>query len=185
MIDRPALLAALFASAALPAAAQAADEADHPRDSDAATIVVVGQCAIVATLQDLPVERTYSGDDIDAYGAGSVGEAIDDVAQDNGDDEPALPVNGEPVASADDIADYPAEVIERIELLPRGAADRIGVVSPATRTHSTRREGNINLDGPLLSLPAGPISLHAETTLATSRVTGSSPAERKARTPSK
>jgi hypothetical protein len=96
-----------------------------------------------------------------------------------------LPVNGEPVASADDIADYPAEVIERIELLPRGAADRIGVVSPATRTHSTRREGNINLDGPLLSLPAGPISLHAETTLATSRVTGSSPAERKARTPSK
>src|SRR5690349_9191566 len=35
-------------------------------------------------------------------------------------------LHGEPVSGPEDIADYPAEAIARIELLPRGSASRIG-----------------------------------------------------------
>lgn len=95
----------------------------NPRASD---IVVIGNRAIIVSLQDLPVERTYSEDDVESYDAGTVGEVLDQIRNENGDAEPSLLVNGQPVADPGDIADLPAEAISRIEALPRGAAQRIG-----------------------------------------------------------
>lgn len=51
--------------------------------------------------------------------------AVDAIRGENGDDEPAILVNGRPVTDASDIADLPPEAIARIETLPRGAAQRV------------------------------------------------------------
>ena len=92
-----------------------------PRD-----IIVVGNRAIIASLKDIPVEQTYDEDDVASYDVSTVGEVLDEIRGENGDDQPSLLVNGRPVTDPGDIADLPAEAIARVEALPRGAAQRIG-----------------------------------------------------------
>jgi hypothetical protein len=89
-------------------------------------IVVLGDRAIIASLQDLPVEQTYDEDAVESYDASTVGEVLDQIRDENGDDNPAILVNGQPVTDHDDISDLPMEAISRIEALPRGAAQRVG-----------------------------------------------------------
>ncbi|MGN3974977.1 hypothetical protein [Tsuneonella sp. SYSU-LHT278] len=89
------------------------------------TIVVIGDRAIIASLKDFAVEQTYDEDAVGSYAAGSVGEVLDAIREENGDENPAFLVNGRPVADAGDISDLPPEAIQRIETLPRGAAQRV------------------------------------------------------------
>lgn len=97
-----------------------------PPASDRNTIVVVGDRAIIVSLKDVPVESSYGEDAVASYGANSVGEVLDQVRQENGDDQPSILVNGRPVSNPDDLSSLPAEAIARIEVLPKGSATRIG-----------------------------------------------------------
>ena len=106
-----------------PAPEQTADETRKP---DRNQIVVIGDRAIIASLQDIPVEQTYDEDDVASYGASTAGEVLDQIRTENGDDQPAVLVNGQPVTDSDNISDLPVEAIKRIEALPRGAAQRVG-----------------------------------------------------------
>ncbi len=97
----------------------------EPERDPPGTIVVIGDRAIIASLKDLEVEQTYDEDDVGSYAAGSVGEVLDAIREENGDENPTLLVNGRPVVDRSDIADLPPEAIQRIETLPRGAAQRV------------------------------------------------------------
>lgn len=103
-----------------PTPAPAEPERDPP-----GTIVVIGDRAIIASLKNLAVEQEYDEDAVGSYAASSVGEVLDAIRAENGDEDPAILVNGRPVADAGDIADLPPEAIQRIETLPRGAAQRV------------------------------------------------------------
>lgn len=140
---RPALLAACsvlaFMQPLSPAAAQDAQPTanDQPAtqqlpaesDGDKTHIVVIGQRIIIAALQDLEPEDQYDEDDVASYDANTVGEVLDDIGSENGDDQPSFLVNGQPVHDLGDVADLPVEAVQRIEKLPRGAAQRIGGVA--------------------------------------------------------
>jgi iron complex outermembrane recepter protein len=89
-------------------------------------IIVIGNRAIVASLQDVEPEQTYDEDAVASYAVSTVGELLDEIRDENGDQEPVVLVNGQPVSDLGDIADFPVEAIARIEQLPRGAAQRVG-----------------------------------------------------------
>lgn len=130
-------LSAIAMATALPAAAQDGGDAaestlqSSPKvtpgtpDLEPGTIVVIGDRSIIASLADFAVEQEYDEDAVASYAAGSVGEVIDAIRGENGDEDPAILVNGRPVADSSDIADLPPEAIARIETLPRGAAQRV------------------------------------------------------------
>lgn len=97
-----------------------------PPTEDRNIIIVIGGRTIIAALAQFAVETNYDEDAVSAYGASTVGEVLDEIRRENGDDDPAFLVNGRPVSSPEDIADLPAEVISRIEVLPRGSATKVG-----------------------------------------------------------
>jgi hypothetical protein len=101
------------------------DAPPPPRSSDD-QIVVIGNRAIIASLQDMEPEQVIDEDAVDSYAASTLGEIIDEVRSENGDDQASYLVNGVPVQDLGDIADLPVEAIAKIETLPRGAAQRIG-----------------------------------------------------------
>ena len=130
--------ASLWALAAGSVPAWAQDAADEPapaagepadvpvEEYEPGVIVVIGERMIVASLADAQVEQTYDEDAVASYAASSVGEILDAIQQENGDSDPALLVNGRPVRDRGDVADLPAEAIQRVEMLPRGTAQRVG-----------------------------------------------------------
>ncbi len=89
-------------------------------------IIVIGNRAIITSLKDVIIEDTYDEDAVASFGASTVGEALDEVRRENGDDDPAILVNGRPVANPDDISNLPVEAVARIEVLPRGSASKVG-----------------------------------------------------------
>lgn len=106
---------------------QPGDETPPPAvERDERQIVVIGNRAIIASLQDFAPEQIIDEDAVDSYAVGTVGELLDEVRSENGDDEVSYLVNGVPVRNRGDIADLPVEALERVEALPRGAAQRIG-----------------------------------------------------------
>lgn len=122
-------LSALGLSGASAVRAQEAQQpapAEKALDEDENRIVVIGNRAIVATLQDVEPEQTYSEDDVASYAVSTVGELLDEVRAENGDEEPTVLVNGQPVRDLGDVADLPVEAIARIEQLPRGSGQRVG-----------------------------------------------------------
>ena len=93
-------------------------------------IVVTATREQQAALEKISPERTVDEDGVASYGAGTVGEVLEAIAAENGDsDEPVLFVNGIPITDPGDISDYPAEAIERIDILPRGAGARLGAAT--------------------------------------------------------
>ena len=98
-----------------------AEEVRDPRQ-----IVVIGNRIIIAALEDLEPERQYDEDEVASYGVSTVGELLDEIRSENGDAEPTVLINGRPSNTPNDIADLPVEAIQRVEQLPRGAAQRIG-----------------------------------------------------------
>jgi len=88
--------------------------------------VVIGERAITVSLQDVDPEQIYDEDSVASYDVSTISELLDEIRSENGDDNPSILVNGQPVKDLSDIADLPIEAIRRIEQLPRGAAQRIG-----------------------------------------------------------
>lgn len=114
-------------SATQTAAPQPDPEPDKPAASEERnTIVVIGGRTIIAVLKNVTVEETYDEDAVASYGVGSVGEVLDEIRAENGDEQPSFLVNGRPVNSPDEIAGLPSEAIARIEVLPKGSATQIG-----------------------------------------------------------
>lgn len=107
----------LVASTTMPAFAQ-----EVPVEEQ--TIVVTGSRELLG----IPVERSLIADDMSVYGLGTVGELIDEVAAENGEkrEDPVLLVNGERVTDLADVEDFPAEAVERMDVLPTGSATRLG-----------------------------------------------------------
>lgn len=95
-------------------------------DPELSRIVVIGSRVIVASLKDVPVERTYDEDEVASYAVSTVGELLEELRRENGDTDAAVLINGQPVRNMDDIADLPVEAIAKIEALPRGSAQRVG-----------------------------------------------------------
>lgn len=114
---------ALAQEAATPISAPA--EAKPPTE-DRNIIIVIGGRTIIAALAQFAVETNYDEDAVGAYGASTVGEVLDEIRRENGDEDPAFLVNGRPVSSPEDIAALPAEAVSRIEVLPRGSATKVG-----------------------------------------------------------
>jgi hypothetical protein len=112
-----------------PAEQSAEPQAAPQGEQDERRIVVIGQRIIIAALQDVDPEQTYDEDRVGSYDVSTVGELLDQVRDENGDNDPSVLVNGQPVRDLGDIADLPVEAIQRIEQLPRGAAQRIGGTS--------------------------------------------------------
>jgi iron complex outermembrane recepter protein len=119
----------IFPSLALgqtnPRPPQARASEDVPPDN-VMRIVVIGNRTIVTSLKDVKVEQTYDGDRAASYGVSTIGELLNQVTAENGDNAPSILVNGQPVADLGDISDFPIEAILRIEALPLGTAPRIG-----------------------------------------------------------
>ncbi|WP_423142783.1 hypothetical protein ACOYW6_05390 [Parablastomonas sp. CN1-191] len=117
-----------LAFSGVPAAAQTAapEAAAKPPKPDDTQIVVVGSRIIIAALKDVAIEKEYDEQSVASYAVSTVGELLDRIAGENGDDGPSILVNGRPISDLGDIADYPVEAIAKIESLPRGAAARVG-----------------------------------------------------------
>lgn len=114
--------AVLLATTAAPLSAQ-------PRPDDPSTdtneIIITGQ-----RVDDITAERTVDAEAVSAYGLGTVGEVLDEIMAEQGEDEdPVVLVNGERVGDFADVADYPAEAISRVDVLPRGTGVRVGASS--------------------------------------------------------
>lgn len=120
-------------------------------------IVVIGDRAIVSQLSDVQPEQDYEEDRIASYGASTVGELVGQIQSENGDEQPAVLVNGQPVSDIGDISDYPVEAVRKIETLPRGSATRIGggstqrvyniVLKPAVKTLTVTGSREIATEG--------------------------------------
>lgn len=120
-------------------------------------IIVIGAHTIIASLRDVPVERTYDDKRVASYAVSTVGELTSRIFGENGDDAPTILVNGVPVSSIGDIADFPVEAVQRIEALPRGAASRVGgqpgerayniVLKPRVRSTTLTASKQISTEG--------------------------------------
>jgi iron complex outermembrane recepter protein len=118
------LVAVLLLTTCAPAWAQ-----DRAAPTTGERITVIG----VREILGVPAERSLSEDDISAYGLGTIGELLDEVAAETGEDrdEPIFLVNGERVAGLSDVEGYPTETLERIDVLPVGSGVKVG--APVTR----------------------------------------------------
>lgn len=93
---------------------------------EAPEILVIGDRSMVEALRGVAAEREYGEREVGEYGASTVGEFVDEVRSELGDDEVIFLVDGEPVTGIDDVADFPAEAVERLEVLPSGSGQLIG-----------------------------------------------------------
>ena len=124
-----------------PAKVPAPDPA-QPGPANAREIVVFGGTAITAALRNTPAEQTYDPDRASSYGVSSVGELVDAITSENGDDAPQILINGQP-ASISDIADLPIEALARIDQLPRGSAVAVGG-QPGQRAYNVVLKPSVN-----------------------------------------
>ena len=128
----------------LSAAAAVAQDSGNGSSGDS-EIVVTAERVIVPALRGIAAEREYGEREVGEYGASTVGEFLDEIRNELGDDEVIFLVDGEPVTGVDDIADFPAEAVERLEVLPAGSGQRIG-------REPNRRVYNVVLKNQLRSL---------------------------------
>jgi len=121
-----AIMAGMTSSAlALENASTSTAQGSAAYSADQRLIIVTGMRAIVAALQDVPVEQIYDEDSVASYDVSTTGELLDEIRNENGDTDPAILVNGRPVADPGNISDIPVEAIARVETLPRGSALRV------------------------------------------------------------
>jgi hypothetical protein len=115
-----------------PPPARPATPAGRARSTRDGAIIVEGQRLRGAVTTDIPPERTFSPLDINAYGAGNVGEllqALGPQVRGNGTPEGRGPVtllNGRRVSSFSEIAEIPSEAIERVDVFPEELALQYG-----------------------------------------------------------
>lgn len=127
----------VFANMAAPAAVLAQTAADQQGNGARSDIVVIGD------RQNLPLANLLAESELDengiaAYGADNVGDLIEQILLQVGDqgDGPLLLINGLPANGLNDLSDLPTEAVSKIEVLPRKAAALLG-------SNPTRRVINV------------------------------------------
>jgi hypothetical protein len=121
------------APAPAPAPAPAAPAVEEPPVSDTANEIVVIADSLRGQVEaPEPPLLELKAEDIAAYGAGSVSELLDALSSVTGSGRgrggggPAILVNGVRIANFREIASYPPEAIEKVEVLPEEVALRYG-----------------------------------------------------------
>jgi hypothetical protein len=113
----------LLAFAPVPAIAQSRDGGEPEQ-----VIVITAQRGVPGVLPERQLEQR----DIEGYGVDSIGELIDEIAAENGEtDNPIFLVNGRRVSDLSELSDYPAEALERVDVLGPDVGARVG--QPAAR----------------------------------------------------
>lgn len=140
----------LLGTAATPAVSQTAGRTDAPDEP----IVVIGERPMA-----LPSRQVIAGDELAAYGSATIGELIEEVSAENGEGNAPVTilVNGRRVTGMAGIESYPAEAIERVEILPRESGAASGappgqrvidiVLKPETRMGTARLRARTATDG--------------------------------------
>lgn len=108
---------------------------------DAPTLVDGLQIVARRGAASMPPEREYGPGEIDALGAGDIGEVVgrfNDMA--GGRDAPVLIVNGQRLADPAAFLSFPPDALARVEILPPSAAAAYGA------SDSSRRVVNIVLE---------------------------------------
>ena len=124
---RRAAFALLLASAAVPvevaAAAAAAAAAQSQTDESNRAIIVTAPL-----FRNVTPEATYDQDAIESYGVSTVDELLGEVQVELGDDaeEPLILVNGQRINDLSEIGAFPVEVLNNVQVLPRGSAVALG-----------------------------------------------------------
>lgn len=106
-----------------------ADEQEHPAaPGDEREIVVTGTSRANGPLAGMIAEAELDEAGIAAYGRDTVGDLLGEVLRqaDPSDDGPVILINGQPTTGLNAISDLPTEAVAKIQLLPRGAAARLG-----------------------------------------------------------
>lgn len=106
----------------------AAQEAAAEQSSEENRIVITADRFIMPALRGIKPERSLDESDVESYGSATVGEFLDEIKAQNGDEDPVFLVDGERVAGIEDIEDLPAEAIDALEVLPRGSSQMAGGV---------------------------------------------------------
>lgn len=145
-----AVLGMLLGTAATPAVSQTADRGGMAEPP----IVVTGDRPMA-----LPSRQVIEGDELASYGAATIGELVEEVSAENGEGNTPVTilVNGRRVTGMADIESYPAEAIERLEILPREAGAASGappgqrvidiVLKPQTRIGTAQGRVRAATDG--------------------------------------
>ncbi len=98
--------------------------AQTPAPASSREIIVTGLPRILG----VEPERVISAEDVATYGLSNIGELVDELADERGRarDDVIYFINGKRVAGLGDIAAFPTEAVQSIELLPTGSALKIG-----------------------------------------------------------
>ena len=105
---------------------------DVPPGVGGKDIVVTGQRPRGSVIGDIPPERTFNPLDIRAYGANDIEELLQflgpQVSSNRGREEsdPVVLLNGKRVSSFAEIAKFPTEAIERMEIFPEELSLKYG-----------------------------------------------------------
>ncbi|MFL6858621.1 MAG: TonB-dependent receptor [Allosphingosinicella sp.] len=100
------------------------------RDVGGTEIVVTAMKLRGSVLGNVPPLRRFDPIDIRAYGARDIGELVADlgaeVKSSHGEKRPIVLLNGNRISDFQEIADYPTEAIERLEVFPEELALQYG-----------------------------------------------------------
>jgi iron complex outermembrane recepter protein len=91
-------------------------------------------------------ERRLESSDVEAYGLDTVGEVIEEVAGEDGEnpDDVIFLVNGKRVTGVENVQDLPAEAIASIDVLPPGSGVKVGA-NPRQRVYDLQLRGQLDL----------------------------------------
>ncbi|MGA9582182.1 MAG: TonB-dependent receptor [Allosphingosinicella sp.] len=130
---------------------------DPPADRQAkgGEVIVTGQRPRGSVIGDIPPERSFDLLDIRAFGANDIAGLLDVLGpqvasgRGRGDSGPVVLLNGKRVSSFAEIAKFPTEAIERMEVFPEELALKYGyradqkVVNIITRERFSSRIGQL------------------------------------------
>ncbi len=121
--------ALLVAGASVPIRADAADAAaaaaaQQPSNDPNREIIIIAP----PLFRDVQPERQLGTEDIESYGVSTIDELLGEIQTELGDeaDQPLIFVNGERVNDLSDIGAFPVEVLNNLQILPRGSAVAVG-----------------------------------------------------------
>ena len=133
----PAAALVMVLSCAIPECASAQEVA-----SPEAPIIVSGARVGIPILP----ERSLDQEEVSSYGFSTLGELIDEIAQQNGEarSDPLVLINGQRVSGLGEIQDLPAEALVTIDILPIGSALGMGG-SANQRVYSIKLANELDL----------------------------------------
>ena len=85
------------------------------------------QVIVVTAPRTLPAPvRQLGRGEIDGYGAGSIGELLNEVLAEENEAAPIVLINGRRASGLDELSDYPPEALEKLEVLAPGSGPQVG-----------------------------------------------------------